>query len=101
MVAMAAGAAASTAFSQTQLRLDLLAVAQRLFFDGDGINAAVAEGWHRAVKERLSGCILTQNEEARLREFRDRFAVEALHEAEATLVEAARDRNMVKSAVIK
>ena len=50
-MATAARVAESPGFSQTQLRLGLLAVAQRTSFDGEGINAAIAEGgWHRAVK---------------------------------------------------
>ena len=95
MVEAAARAAASRGFSQTQLRLDLLAIAQRSYFDGDGINAAIAEGWHRAVRESLADGILTQDEEARLREFRERFSVAAPAEADATLDQAARDRVML------
>ncbi len=95
MVDEAARAAASRGFSQTQLRLDLLAIAQRSFFDGDGINAAIAEGWHQAVRESLADGILTQDEETRLREFRERFAVQALGEADATLDRGARDRVML------
>ena len=95
MVAVAARAAESPGFSQTQLRLDLLAIAQRSFYDGEGINAAIAEGWHCAVKSSLADGILTQEEEARLRDFRDRFAVVGPGDAGEVLDRAARDRVML------
>ena len=96
MVAVAAQAAGSLNFSQTQLRLDLLQIAQRSYYDGEGINAAIAEGWHRAIKASLADGIVTQEEEARLREFRDRFTVDDQRgDGTAVLVRAARDRVML------
>ncbi len=96
MVATAAQAAAAPGFSQTQLRRDLLDIAKRSFFDGEGINAAIAEGWHRAVADSLSDGILTQDEEARLRDFRDKFAIEDRRDnAAAALERAAQDRVML------
>ena len=95
MVAVAARTAGSPGFSQTQLRLDLLTVAQRTFFDGEGINAAIAEGWHRAVMASLADGILTRDEEDRLRDFRDRFSLEGQADAGASLDSAARDRVML------
>ena len=50
MVAMATRVAETTSFNQQDLRLELMAVAQRSFYDGDGINVAVAGGWYRAVR---------------------------------------------------
>ena len=96
MVAAATQAAAGPAFSQTQLRLDLLDIAKRSYYDGDGINAAIAEGWHRAVKDSLADGILTKDEEARLRDFRDQFAIQDHQsDAAANLGRAARDRLML------
>ncbi len=96
MVAVAAQAAGSPSFSQTQLRLDLLEIAQRSHFDGEGVNAAIAEGWHRAIKDSLADGILTQDEENRLRDFRDRFTVEDRgNDGAAALDRAARDRVML------
>ncbi len=98
MVYIAAQAAGSLSFSHTQLRQDLLAVAQRSYYDGEGINAAIAEGWHRAIKASLSDGILTQEEEARLRDFRDRFAVEDRENHGASVLGwAVRDRVMLEA----
>ncbi len=96
MVTIAAEAAEDPQFSHAQLRLDLMDVAKRSFFDGEGINAAIAEGWHRAVKASLSDGILTQQEGSRLRDFRERLAIdEALNEGTEMLEGAARDRLML------
>ena len=96
MVAAAAQAAGSFSFSHTQLRLDLLEIAKRSYYDGEGINAAISEGWHRAIKASLSDGIITQEEEARLREFRDRFAIQDCRDdGDAVLGRAARDRVML------
>ena len=95
MVDMAARAAESPAFSQSQLRLDLVAVAQRSFYDGVGINAAIAEGWHRAVSRSMADGILTLEEEERLRDFRDRFSVTGQGGVDATLAQGARGRVML------
>ena len=95
MVAAASRAAESPGFSQSRLRLDLLAIAQRSFFDGEGINAAIAEGWHRAVGASLADGILTKGEEDRLRDFRDEFAIADAGKSIATLDSAARDRLML------
>ena len=92
MVAVAAQAAGSRNFSQTQLRLDLLEIAQRSYYDGEGIDAVIAEGWHRAIKASLADGILTQEEENRLRGFRERFAVEDQgNDGSVVIVRAARD----------
>ena len=100
MVAMAARAAEATSFNQRDLRLELMAVAQRSFYDGDGINAAIAEGWHRAVTASLADGILTQSEEARLREFREQFAVAVPEDAAAALELGARDRVMLDARLV-
>ena len=95
MVAMVARAAEAPIFNQRDLRLEMLAVAQRSFHDGDGINAAIAEGWHHAVRASLADGILTQDEETRLREFREQFAVAAVQDADVALELGARDRVML------
>ena len=48
MVAAATQAAAGPTFSQTQLRLDLLDIAKRSFYNGDSINAAITIAAPRA-----------------------------------------------------
>ncbi len=95
MVAVVEQVAGSLSFSQTQLRLDLLDIAKGSYFDGEGINAAIAEGWHRAVGASLSDGIITQEEEARLRDFRDKFAIQNQRKTGAVLERAARDRVML------
>ena len=100
MVVMAARAAEAISFNQRDLRLELMAVAQRSFYDGDGINAAIAEGWHRAVTASLTDGILTQSEEARLREFREQFAVAVPEDAAAALELGARDRVMLDARLV-
>ena len=95
MVAMAARAAEAPGFSQERLRLEMVEVATRSYHDGDGINRAIAEGWHRAVASSLADGILTHDEEERLRDFRDRFAVQAPDDAESALEKGALDRVML------
>ena len=75
MVQEAARSAGQPAFSQERLRLKLLEIARRSFHDEAGINAAIAEGWHRAVKDSLADGVLSQEQETKLREFRDRFQI--------------------------
>ena len=96
MVAVAAEAAEDPRFSHTQLRMQLLDIAGWSFYDGEGINAAIAEGWHRAIRESLSDGILSRQEESRLREFRDRLAIdESRNDGAEVLDVAARDRVML------
>lgn len=96
MVTLVAEAATRSDFSEAALVSDLAAIASDSFVDDDGIRAIIAEGWHQAVKEGLADGILTQDEEARLRDFRDQFAIDeqnrAGHDAAAQLDRAARDR---------
>lgn len=88
---MAAMAAAAPDFSEAALRNGLAAIAQRSWVDEDGIHAAIAQGWREAVGASLADGILTQEEEFRLRAFRDRLALEA-DGALAQLDRAVRDR---------
>ena len=99
MVALVAEAAGHSHFSEAALVGDLEVIAAGAYIDEDGIRAVMAEGWHRAVREGLADGILTQAEEARLRDFRDQFAIEEEHkagrDAAADLERAARDRIML------
>ena len=94
MEEMATRTAESSGFSQAPLRLDLMAVPQRSFYDGTGINAAIAGGWHRAVSSSMADGILSLEKE-RLRDFRDQFSVQGGGGAGVTLVLGGRDRVML------
>ena len=99
MVALVAEAAGESNFSEAALLSDLETIAAGSYIDEDGIRAAIAEGWHHAVKEGLADGILTQDEEARLRDFRNQLAIDELDRASQTaaaqLDRAARDRIML------
>lgn len=101
MIALVAEAAGKPNFSEAALLSDLETIAAGAFIDNDGIRAAIAEGWRQAVKEGLADGILTQDEEARLRDFRDRFAIHEQNrvgqDAAAQLDRAARDRLMLEA----
>ncbi len=96
MVALVAQAAGRSDFSEAALRDNLSSIADGSFIDDDGIRAVIAEGWHRAVKEGLSDGVLTQDEEAQLRSFRDQFAISeqdrTARDAAAQIDQAVRDR---------
>ena len=99
MVALVAEAAGQSHFSEAALLGDLETIAVASYVDEDGIRAAIAEGWHQAVREGLADGILTQDEEVRLRDFREQFAIteqdKASQTAAADLDRAARDRLML------
>ena len=76
MVALVAQAAGRSNFSEAVLLEDISSIARDSYVDDDGIRAVIAEGWRQAVNEGLADGILTQDEEARLRDFRDRFALD-------------------------
>ena len=71
MVQLAAQAAGSPDFDEGHLRLTLSAVAKISYGDQDTVNQALEEGWKLAVEHSMADGIITQDEEARLREFRD------------------------------
>ena len=104
MVALVADAAGRSHFSEAALLDDLESIAAGSYIDEDGIRAVIAEGWHQAVKEGLADGILTQDEEARLRDFRDRLTIEEQDEASrdtaAQLGRAARDRLMLDARLV-
>ena len=100
MVALVAEAAGRSNFSEAALLGDLKSIAADAYINEDGIRAAIAEGWHQAVKEGLADGILTQDEEARLRDFRDQFALDdqwdrTTQDAGEQLDRASRDRLML------
>ena len=95
MVSLAAQAVGAPDFSEAALRENLAAIARSCFVDDDGISAAIAEGWQQAVGLALADGIITQEEENRLRDFRDRFALQQRRDignAAAQMERASRDR---------
>ena len=77
MVQLAAQAAGSPDFDEGHLRLTLSAVAKISYGDQDTVNQALEEGWKQGAAHSMADGIITQDEEARLREFRDQLALGA------------------------
>ena len=75
MVQLAADAAGSPDFDEGHLRLTLSAVAKISYGNEDTVNQALEEGWKQGVDHSMADGIITQEEEARLREFRDQLAL--------------------------
>ncbi len=94
MVAIAAESARAASFDVEFLRERLRAVGDQAFVPADRVDAAIAAGWGDAVSASLADGVLTRQEESRLREFRDEFALrgEAIAKGEARLADAVRDR---------
>ena len=95
MVELAADAARSHAFDEKSLRLSMADIARNSYGDGNTVNEAIEEGWKRGVGHAMADSIITQAEEAKLREFRDRLALAdsgADLQATAQLDKASRDR---------
>ena len=98
MVQLAAQAAGSPDFDEGHLRLTLFAVAKISYGNEDTVNQALEEGWKLGVDHSMADGILTQDEETRLREFRDRLALgsdTADPDAMKHLGKASRDRLML------
>ena len=76
MVSMVAEAAGRPDFNESSLLDNLSIIAGQSYVDADDVRAVLAEGWRQAVQDSLSDGILTQEEEARLREFREQLAIE-------------------------
>ena len=81
MVSLAASAAASHTFDEKSLRLNLAEIARRSYGDGYTVNQALEAGWKQGVGHAMADGIVSQAEEARLREFRDRLALDACSNA--------------------
>ena len=75
MVALAAEAARTHTFDEKSLRLTLAEIAQRSYGDGATVNQALEEGWKQGVAHSMADGIMSQAEEAKLREFRDKLAL--------------------------
>ena len=75
MVEIAADAARSHNFDEKTLRLTLAEIARNSYGDGATVNQALEEGWKRGVDHAMADGIITQAEETKLREFRDRLAL--------------------------
>lgn len=102
MTEMATRAVMAPTTREAQLRADLLQMAQRSYVHPDSIDAVIAEAWHRAVGDSFSDGILTAAEEARLLEFRSKFAIEGdgVNKSLAALEKGARDRVMLDARLL-
>ena len=98
MVGIAADAAKAHQFDEKSLRLSFAEIASQSHGDSATVNEALEEGWKRGVAHAMADGILTQAEEAKLREFRDRLALSSAAadpKAAAQLSRASRDRLML------
>ena len=75
MVTSAADASRDHTFDEKSLRLTLAEIARRSYGDGATVNQALEAGWKQGVAHSMADGIMTQTEETRLREFRDRLAL--------------------------
>ena len=75
MVTLAADAARDHSFDEKTLRLTLAEIARKSYGDGTTVNQALEAGWKQGVAHSMADGIMTQTEETRLREFRDRLAL--------------------------
>ncbi len=102
MTEMAARAVLARGTREAQLRSDLLEISQRSYVGPDSIDAVIAEAWHRAVGDSFSDGVLTVEEEARLLEFRNRFAINGseVDKSLAALEKGARDRVMLDARLL-
>ena len=98
MVELATQAARSHNFDENSLRLTLAETARNSYGDGTTVNQALEEGWKQGVAHAMADGIISQNEETRLREFRDQLALDtgaADPQAESQLTRASTDRLML------
>ena len=98
MVELAAEAAKSHNFDEKTLRAPLAEIATGSYGDGATVKQALEEGWKLDIDHAMADGIISQSEEARLREFQDRLALDAgtADQGAATQLErAARDRLML------
>ena len=77
MEALALAATTDPEFNAEAVRQRLAEVGERTFAGEAHVTAALERGWERAVAESLASGALTQSEENRLREFRDKLALES------------------------
>ena len=98
MVQLAAQAAGPPDFDEGRLRLTLSAVAKISYGNEDTVNQALEKGWKQGVVHSMADGIITQDEEARLRGFRDQLALgsdTADPDAMGKLDRASQDRLML------
>ena len=98
MVEMAADAAKTHQFNENALRRSMAEIARDSYGNGATVNQALEEGWKRGVAHAMADGIITQPEEANLREFRDRLTLDsnkADPKAAAQLNRASQDRLML------
>ena len=103
MVTLATDAAGKSDINEAVLLDELPAVARGSFIADDAIGPALVEGWYQAVKDSLADGILTVDEETRLQDFRDRFALDTQGNpgriANAQLQQAVLDRLVLDARV--
>ena len=75
IVGLVSQAATTIDFNEVALRKTLESIAVRAWMSNRELNVAIAQGWRGAVGASLADGILTQEEEERLRNFRDRMSV--------------------------
>ena len=75
MTALATEAARTHVFDEKTLRLTPAEIASHSYGNGNAINQALEEGWKQGITHAMADGVLTQDEESRLREFRDRLAL--------------------------
>ena len=77
MVELVADAVRFHAIHEKTLRLSLAEIARHPYGDGVTVNQALEAGCKQAVAHSMADGILTKQEESRLREFRDRLALDS------------------------
>lgn len=97
MATLSKQTAATEAFDANALRQRLVDIAERSFGTEDDVVSALERGWEQAVAESLADGVLTQQEEARLRGFRDQLALAPEGSASAQL-EQATERRLLEDA---
>ena len=98
MAAITAEAARTHSFDEKNLRLTLTDISHQSYGDDATVNQALEEGWKQGVAHSMADGIMSQIEETKLREFRDRLALVdtgANPKATAELAKASRDRLML------
>ena len=91
MVELAADAARSHSFDEKSLRLSMAEIAHRSHGVGPTVNQILEEGWKLGVSHAMADAIITQAEEAKLREFRDPLALESVAADPKTTAPLSRD----------
>ena len=77
MVELVADAVRFHAIHEKTLRLSLAEIAKHPYGDGVTVNQALEAGWKQGVDHSMADGIVSQAEETRVREFRDRLALDS------------------------